>query len=101
MLLSLQAMLISVGTWMFFNWMPLYFRESFGLSLAVAGFSGTAVLQLSAVLGALVGGTLSDQAAKFGIVALQAAKGVAPRSWAASSRVGSNPARRALRVSAA
>ena len=63
-LLSLQAMLISVGTWMFFNWMPLYFRESFGLSLAVAGFSGTAVLQLSAVLGALVGGTLSDQAAK-------------------------------------
>ena len=44
-LLSFQAMLISVGTWMFFNWMPLYFRESFGLSLAVAGFSGTAVLQ--------------------------------------------------------
>lgn len=63
-LLSLQAMLISVGTWMFFNWMPLYFRETFGLSLAVAGFSGTAVLQLSAVLGALVGGTLSDQAAQ-------------------------------------
>ena len=63
-LLSLQAMLISVGTWMFFNWMPLYFRESFGLSLAVAGFSGTAVLQLSAVVGALVGGTLSDQAAQ-------------------------------------
>jgi predicted MFS family arabinose efflux permease len=49
---------------MFFNWMPLYFRESFGLSLALAGFSGTAVLQLSAVGGALAGGTLSDRAAK-------------------------------------
>ena len=63
-LLALQSMLISVGTWMFFNWMPLYFRESFGLSLALAGFSGTAVLQLSAVGGALVGGTLSDRAAR-------------------------------------
>jgi len=63
-LLALQGMLISVGTWMFFNWMPLYFRESFGLSLALAGFSGTAVLQLSAVGGALVGGTLSDRAAR-------------------------------------
>jgi MFS transporter, Spinster family, sphingosine-1-phosphate transporter len=62
--LALQGMLISVGTWMFFNWMPLYFRESFGLSLALAGFSGTAVLQLSAVGGALVGGTLSDRAAR-------------------------------------
>ncbi|MCX6586790.1 MAG: MFS transporter [Acidobacteria bacterium] len=63
-LLAMQSMLISVGTWMFFNWMPLYFRESFGLSLALAGFSGTAVLQLSAVGGALAGGTLSDRAAR-------------------------------------
>ncbi|MFN9456737.1 MAG: MFS transporter, partial [Acidobacteriota bacterium] len=60
LLLAMQGMLISVSTWMFFTWMPLYFRESFGLSLALAGFSGTAVLQLSAVGGALVGGTLSD-----------------------------------------
>ncbi|MCA2962672.1 MAG: MFS transporter [Acidobacteriota bacterium] len=64
LLLAMQGMLISVSTWMFFNWMPLYFRESFGLSLALAGFSGTAVLQLSAVGGALVGGTLSDRAAR-------------------------------------
>ena len=64
LLLAMQSMLISVSTWMFFNWMPLYFRESFGLSLALAGFSGTAVLQLSAVGGALAGGTLSDRAAQ-------------------------------------
>lgn len=49
LLLTLQAGLISVGTWMFFNWMPLYFQERFGLSLALAGFSGTAVLQLSLI----------------------------------------------------
>ncbi len=61
--LAAQAMLVSVGTWMFFNWMPLYFRETFGLSLALAGFSGTAVLQVSAVAGAVIGGVLSDRAA--------------------------------------
>lgn len=59
--LAVQAALVSIGTWMFFNWMPLYFRESFGLSLGIAGFSGTATLQLSAVLGALVGGFVSDR----------------------------------------
>lgn len=63
-LLALQAMLISVGTWMFFTWMPLYFKETFGLSLAVAGFSGTAVLQVSGVLGALTGGAVSDYVAR-------------------------------------
>ncbi len=61
--LAAQAMLVSVGTWMFFNWMPLFFRESFGLSLALAGFSGTAVLQFSAAAGAVLGGVLSDRAA--------------------------------------
>jgi predicted MFS family arabinose efflux permease len=62
-LIAIQAALVSVGTWMFFNWMPLYFRETFGLSLALAGFSGTAILQVAAVAGALVGGFLSDEMA--------------------------------------
>jgi predicted MFS family arabinose efflux permease len=62
--LAAQAMLVSVGSWMFLNWMPLYFRETFGLSLALAGFSGTAALQISAVLGALIGGFVSDKAAQ-------------------------------------
>ncbi len=60
-LLATEAMLMAVGTWMFFNWMPLYFRETFGLSLAVAGFSGTATLQVSAVTGIALGGMLSDR----------------------------------------
>jgi predicted MFS family arabinose efflux permease len=63
LLLTLQAGLISVGTWMFFNWMPLYFQERFGLSLAVAGFSGTAVLQLSTLAGVVLGGAISDKIA--------------------------------------
>ena len=62
-MIAIQAALVSVGTWMFFNWMPLYFRESFGLSLALAGFSGTAILQVAAVAGALAGGFLSDEMA--------------------------------------
>jgi predicted MFS family arabinose efflux permease len=62
--LAAQAALVAVGTWMFFNWMPLYFRETFNLSLAIAGFSGTATLQLSAVAGALIGGFVSDEAAR-------------------------------------
>jgi predicted MFS family arabinose efflux permease len=62
--LAAQAMLVSVGTWMFFNWMPLFFRETYGLSLALAGFSGTAVLQVSAVAGAMIGGFVSDRAAQ-------------------------------------
>ncbi len=63
-LLATEAMLMAVGTWMFFNWMPLYFRETFGLSLAVAGFSGTATLQVSAVTGIALGGMLSDRIVK-------------------------------------
>lgn len=64
LLLTAQAALVALGTWMFFNWMPLYFQERFSLSLAFAGFSGTAVLQLSAVLGLLAGGWLTDAIAR-------------------------------------
>jgi predicted MFS family arabinose efflux permease len=63
-LLAVQAGLVSLGTWMFFNWMPLYFQERFSLSLAFAGFSGTAVLQLSAVFGLLIGGVMTDTIAR-------------------------------------
>lgn len=67
LLVMSQAMLIAVGVWMFFNWMPLYFKEAFGLSLAVAGLSGTAALQLSASLGMLAGGYFSDRVSKRGL----------------------------------
>ena len=58
-----QAMIIAIGVWMFINWLPLYFRETFQMSLAGAGFSGTFMLQGAATLGILVGGYLSDRIA--------------------------------------
>jgi predicted MFS family arabinose efflux permease len=66
LLIVLEAMTIAIGVWMFFNWMPLYFRETFGLSLAAAGVSGTMTLQVSASLGILSGGFLSDRIARRG-----------------------------------
>jgi MFS family permease len=61
-----EAMTIAIGTWMFFNWMPLYFTETYGMSLTAAGLSGTMTLQLSASLGILIGGFLSDRIARKG-----------------------------------
>ena len=63
----LEAMLIAIGTWMFFNWLPLYFKETFNLSLAAAGFSGTFMIQAAAVTGTVGGGVLSDRLSR-GIV---------------------------------
>ncbi len=65
--LMLEAMIVSVGTWMFFNWLPLYFKETFDMSLAGAGFSGTFMLQTAAVAGVLLGGMLSDRVARGGL----------------------------------
>lgn len=64
LILLCKTTLVSFGTWIFLNWLPLYFRETFDLSLAAAGFAGTALLQLSTVTGIGVGGWLSDVAAR-------------------------------------
>jgi predicted MFS family arabinose efflux permease len=56
-----SMMLVAIGTWIFYNWLPLYFAETYGMSLALAGFSGTASLQVAAVIGVLVNGWLSDR----------------------------------------
>jgi predicted MFS family arabinose efflux permease len=60
----LQAMLVAIGTWVFINWLPLYFAESFHMSLAAAGFSGTFTIQAAGVLGTIFGGYASDRAAR-------------------------------------
>ena len=59
----LESMILSVGTWIFYNWLPLFYHDTFGLSLAGAGFSGTFMLESSAVLGMTLGGIQSDRAA--------------------------------------
>lgn len=58
-----EAMIVSVGTWIFLNWLPLYFKETFRMSLAAAGFAGTFMLQGAATLGVILGGYLSDAVA--------------------------------------
>ncbi len=56
-----ESMLSGLGMWIFFTWLPLYFRETFAMSLAAAGFAGTFMLQISVVLGVLAGGWISDR----------------------------------------
>jgi predicted MFS family arabinose efflux permease len=56
-----ESMLSGLGLWTFFGWLPLYFKETYNMTLAAAGFAGTFMLQIAVVLGILVGGTLSDR----------------------------------------
>ncbi|SEB78217.1 MFS transporter [Terriglobus roseus] len=45
----------------FLTWLPTYLYTKFHLSLAHAGFSSTAYLQIASVLGVLLGGVLADK----------------------------------------
>jgi sugar phosphate permease len=56
-----QSMLSSSAVGMFWQWLPLYYREAYGLSLAGAGFSGTFMIQGTALAGILAGGFASDR----------------------------------------
>lgn len=58
-----KAALSGVAVWIFLNWLPLYFKETFDLSLGMAGFMGTVMLQFTSVFGTMAGGWVSDQAA--------------------------------------
>jgi MFS family permease len=60
------GILTAIGTWIFINWLPLYFRETMGMTLASAGFFGSSVVSLSAAAGQLIGGVMSDRVAKDG-----------------------------------
>jgi MFS family permease len=48
----------------FLTWMPSFFYRKFNLSLAMAGISATAYLQIASVLGVLSGGILADRLAR-------------------------------------
>jgi MFS transporter, Spinster family, sphingosine-1-phosphate transporter len=63
-LLLAQSMVASVGVWTFMLWLPLYFQETFSMSLAGAGFSSTFLLQVPGVLGVAAGGYISDSVAR-------------------------------------
>lgn len=63
-LLLLAEMLTGVTSWIFLNWLPLYFRESFQMSLGAAGLVGALMLQGAMVVGIAVGGWVSDRYAR-------------------------------------
>jgi MFS family permease len=65
--LAIAGVLTSIGAWIFINWLPLYFSETFGMTLAGAGFFGSSLVPVSAALGQLGGGPLSDLAARGGL----------------------------------
>jgi MFS family permease len=64
LVLLVEAMLLAIGVWIFANWLPLYFNETFHMSLGGAGFSGTFPVQAGSMLGILAGGYFSDKIAQ-------------------------------------
>lgn len=62
-----QSLLASIGLWILITWLPLYFLETFHLSLARAGFTGTFWMQSGSILGIFAGGVLSDRVARGGV----------------------------------
>jgi len=67
LILALAGVLTAIGVWIFMNWLPLYFQQTFGLSLAGAGFFGTSLISASAAVSNVAGGVLSDAVARRGI----------------------------------
>lgn len=64
LVLTLENVLSGTVTWIFINWLPLFFGETFSLSLAMAGFFGTLWLQSGRVTGLITGSIPSDRAAR-------------------------------------
>jgi len=64
LVLTLENVLSGTVMWIFINWMPLFFRDTFALSLAMAGLYGTLWYQGGRVLGVTLGGVPSDFAAR-------------------------------------
>src|SRR5205085_4748139 len=48
----------------FLTWMPSFLYRKFAMSLAMAGWSGTAYLQVASVVGVISGGVLADRLAR-------------------------------------
>ena len=65
--LTLGGIFLNFGSWIFLNWLPLFFQETYHLGLAASGFSANAYATLGAVLGMMAGGYLSDWVTKHGL----------------------------------
>lgn len=60
-IILLESTCMAAGAWIFLVWLPLYFKETFHLSLTAAGIAGTVGLQTAAITASLAGGYLSDR----------------------------------------
>jgi MFS family permease len=66
LILACAGALTSIGVWIFANWLPLYFKETFAMSLASAGFFGAAFINGGSTIGMGIGGVVSDRVARRG-----------------------------------
>lgn len=66
LVLAIAGALTAIGAWIFLNWLPLYFKEAFAMSLAGAGFYGASFINGSAAASQVLGGVLSDRVARKG-----------------------------------
>jgi MFS family permease len=64
LVLTMENVLSGTVNWVFINWLPLFFTETFALSLAMAGFFGTLWLQGGRVAGLMFGSLPSDRVAR-------------------------------------
>jgi MFS family permease len=58
--LLIESFLFAAVIFILNTWLPLFFHEAFGMSLARAGFLGNFSIQAGAVIGVLLGGWISD-----------------------------------------
>lgn len=61
LLLILYFTLPAIAGWIVRDWMPAILRDKFGLGQGRSGVSAVLFVQISAILGVLVGGTLADR----------------------------------------
>lgn len=63
-ILTVELVMSGTVNWVFINWLPLFFKETFALSLAMAGLHGTLWIQGGRIAGVTLGGLPSDRLAR-------------------------------------
>ena len=66
LVLTAAGALTAISVWIFLNWLPLYFKEAFAMSLAGAGFFGASFINGSGAVAQVLGGMVSDRVARRG-----------------------------------
>jgi predicted MFS family arabinose efflux permease len=67
LVLAAAGVLSAIGAWIFINWLPLYFRENFGMTLTSAAFLGSSLVSITAAVSQVAGSAVSDVLAKKGL----------------------------------